>query len=114
MIDAYKAVLAARSYRSPAKAKAGHAVVVSATQFNAVGRRSTKERFTETLTNAGQGPVTVHLSGRALSPYTTIASRKLHLTRANKFHRQGEVPRRGRPGQIERVGRDPAALRTST
>jgi hypothetical protein len=85
MIDAYQAVLAARSYRSPAKAKAGHAVLVSATQLNAVGGRSTKERFAETLTNAGRGPVTVHLAGRTLSPYSTIAARKLHLAKANHF-----------------------------
>ncbi|HET7012599.1 MAG TPA: S8 family serine peptidase [Streptosporangiaceae bacterium] len=85
MIDAYAAVLAARSYRSAPKTKAGHAVVAEVTQFNAVGHRSTSERFTETLTNAGQGPVTVHMSGRVLAPYTTIASRKLHLTKARKF-----------------------------
>ncbi|HEY3903028.1 MAG TPA: S8 family serine peptidase [Streptosporangiaceae bacterium] len=108
MIDAYEAVLAARSYpsggsrgvvppgqHSSAKAKAGHAVLVSATQLNAVGRRSTKERFTETITNAGRGPVTVHLAGRTLSPYSTVAARKLHLTKANhstnnvRFHVAG-------------------------
>jgi hypothetical protein len=85
MIDAYQAVLAARSYHSSAGAKAGPAVLVSATQLNAAGRRSTKERFTETLTNAGRGPVTVHLAGRTLSAYSTVAARKLRLTRANHF-----------------------------
>src|SRR5262249_44608286 len=85
MIDAYQAVLAARSYRSVAKARAGHAVVASATQLSAVGRRSASKRFTQTLTNAGRGPVTVHLAGRALSPYATIASTTLHLTKARKF-----------------------------
>ena len=70
-------------------------MLVSATQLNAVGRRSTKERFTETITNAGRGPVTVHLAGRTLSPYSTVAARKLHLTRANhstdkvRFHVAG-------------------------
>ncbi len=85
MIDAYAAVLAARSYRSVAKARAGHAVVASVTQFNAVGRQSASERFSETLTNAGRGPVTVRLSGRALSPYATTVSKTLHLARASKF-----------------------------
>ncbi|HET7012598.1 MAG TPA: S8 family serine peptidase [Streptosporangiaceae bacterium] len=98
MIDAYQAVLAARSYQggaggsggsspraSTVKPKAGHAVVASATQFNAVGGRSTSERFTETLTNAGRGPVTVHLSGRTLSRYATIASKTLHLAKVSKY-----------------------------
>jgi hypothetical protein len=79
MIDAYQAVLAARSYRAATGVKAGHAVLASATQLNAVGRRSASERFTETLTNTGQGQVTVHLSGRTLSPYAALASRTLHL-----------------------------------
>jgi len=79
MIDAYQAVLAARSYRAAPEAKTGHAVLASVTQLNAVGRRSASERFTETLTNTGQGPVTVHLSGRTLSPYATVESKTLHL-----------------------------------
>jgi hypothetical protein len=84
LVDAYQAVLAARSYRTAPGAKAGHAVVATATQLNAVGHTSTSERFTETLTNAGRGPVTIHLAGRTLSPYARIASRTLRLTRANK------------------------------
>ncbi|HET7012601.1 MAG TPA: S8 family serine peptidase [Streptosporangiaceae bacterium] len=79
MIDAYQAVLAARSYRAAPRQKAGHAVLESATQFNAVGRRSARESFTETLTNTGQSPVTVHLAGRTLSPYATVASKTLHV-----------------------------------
>ena len=113
MIDASQAVLAARSYRSPAKAKAGHAVLVSLTQLNAVGRRSTKERFTETITNAGRGPVTVHLAGRTLSPYSTVAARKLHLTRAN--HSTDKVRFHVAGGQARLMSRSRSrALRTST
>ena len=79
MIDAYQAVLAARSYRAAPGVKTGHAVLASTTQFNAVGRRSARERFTETLTNTGQGPVTVHLSGRTLSGYATVESKTVHV-----------------------------------
>jgi hypothetical protein len=85
MIDAYAAVLAARSYSGTTATKAGHAVLVSSTQLNAAGPASASEQFTDTLTNDGAGSVTVHLSSRTLSDYTTDASSELRLTAAQDF-----------------------------
>jgi hypothetical protein len=81
MIDAYQAVLAARSYpgEGATKTKAGHAILDSATQLNAVGPPSAREHFTEKLTNDGTRPVTVDLSSRTLSPYSTVVAKKLDL-----------------------------------
>ncbi|HMD91108.1 MAG TPA: hypothetical protein VKG80_00550, partial [Trebonia sp.] len=83
LIDAYQAVLAARSYHS-AKAS-GQAILASPTQLNAVGQPGTTEHFTETLTNDGAKSVTVGLSSRALSPYTIVASGSLSLTSAGDY-----------------------------
>jgi subtilisin family serine protease len=83
MLDAYQAVLAARSYHS-AKA-AGQAILNSPTQLNAVGQPGTAEHFTETLTNDGAKSVTVGLSSRTLSPYTVVDRAKLSLTNAEGY-----------------------------
>jgi hypothetical protein len=80
MLDAYQAVLAARSYPGGTKAAAGHAVLASPTQLNAVGPVSTTQNFTETLTNDGAGSVTLGLSSRTLSAYTPVSTRSLSLT----------------------------------
>jgi hypothetical protein len=80
MIDAYQAVLAAASYHGSTKPRAGHAVLDSATQLNAVGQPGTSKHFAETLTNDGQGSVTVGLSSRTLSPYKPVSTRTLSLT----------------------------------
>jgi hypothetical protein len=85
MIDAYAAVLAAKSWPGTTKAKAGHAVVESSTQFNAVAAPSTSEHFSETLTNDGTGTVTEHLSSRTLSAPNVILSTSATLTKANGF-----------------------------
>jgi len=96
MIDAYQAVLAARSYTGTTTTRKGHAILESATQLNAIAPRSTAEHFTETLTNDGAGKETVHLSSRTLSPYTTILAKTLHLNSAS-FN--GEVKFRVARGQ---------------
>jgi subtilisin family serine protease len=85
LLDAYQAVLAAASYHGSTKAPAGHAVLDSATQLNAVGQRGTTERLGETLTNDGSGRVTVGLSSRTLSPYRAVATRSLSLTEGSGF-----------------------------
>jgi hypothetical protein len=85
LIDAYAAVEAARSYAGTTQSKAGHAVLDSATQLNAVGQESTSETFADTLTNDGSGSETVHLSSRTLSDYTTVKSSELDLTSAKDF-----------------------------
>jgi len=79
MVDAYQAVLAARSYPGTRSTRVGHAILDSATQLNADGPPSASKHFTEKLTNDGAGSVTVHLSSRTLAPYSTIVARTLHL-----------------------------------
>jgi subtilisin family serine protease len=81
LIDAYQAVLAARSYH--VAKRSGQAILASATQLNAVAAPGTSERLTDTLTNDGAKAVTVGLSTRTLSPYTTVAARSLTLTQPN-------------------------------
>jgi len=85
MIDAYQAVLAARSYQGAAVKRAGQAILASPTQLNAVGPTGTAEHFTETLTNDGAKSVTVGLSSRTLSPYTTVATKSLSLTNGANY-----------------------------
>jgi hypothetical protein len=83
MIDAYAAVLAAKSYH--VSKPAGHAILESATQLNAVGQPGTSQTFTETLKNDGAGSVTVGLSSRTLSPYTAVSTKSLSLTNAGDY-----------------------------
>jgi subtilisin family serine protease len=83
LIDAYQAVLAARSYHSAKRT--GQAILASPTQLNAVAQPGTAEHFTETLTNDGAKTVTAGLSSRALSPYKTVTSGSLTLTSAGDY-----------------------------
>jgi hypothetical protein len=85
LVDAYAAVLAARSFPGPTQAKAGHAVLESSTQFNAVDPGSTDERFAETLTNDGSGSVTVNLSSRELGPALIVRTHTLTFTRDTNY-----------------------------
>jgi subtilisin family serine protease len=83
LLDAYQAVLAARSYHRAKRA--GQAILASPTQLNAAAQPGTSEDFTETLTNDGARTVTVGLSTRALSPYATVAAGSLTLTSAGSY-----------------------------
>jgi subtilisin family serine protease len=85
MIDAYQAVLAARSYHGSTKAAQGNSILKSATQLNAAGQEGASEQFSETLTNDGSASQTVGLTSRTLSPYTPVLSEPLTLTAANGF-----------------------------
>jgi subtilisin family serine protease len=85
MIDAYQAVLAARSYNGGTAKPSGHAILDSPTQLNAVGQAGTTEHFAETLTNDGAAPVTVGLSSRTLSPYQPVSTESLSLTEAGSY-----------------------------
>ena len=82
MIDAYAAVLAAKSYHAKAT---GHAILDSATQLHATGKPGARETFEETLTNDGAGSATVGLSSRTLSPYKAISTKSLSLTNAGDY-----------------------------
>ena len=83
LIDAYAAVLAAKSYH--VSKTTGHALLESATQLNAVGEPGTTEKFTETLTNDGAGTVTAGLTTRTLSSYKPVSTRSLSLTNAGRY-----------------------------
>ncbi len=85
MIDAYAAVLAARSYQGGTQSTQGHGVLESSTQFNAAGERSTSQQFSETLTNDGAGTVTEHLSSRTLGTGTTLVNKSVTLTSKRGF-----------------------------
>jgi hypothetical protein len=80
MIDAYQAVLAARSFHGAAVKPAGHAILASPTQLNAVAPVNTSEQFSEQLTNDGTAAVTVGVSSRTLSAYTPVFTKTLSLT----------------------------------
>jgi subtilisin family serine protease len=85
MIDAYQAVLAARSYHGGTTVPSGHAILASPTQLNTVGQAGTTEHFAETLTNDGATSVTLGLSSRTLSAYKPVSTRSLSLTSAGNY-----------------------------
>jgi hypothetical protein len=85
LVDAYQAVLAARSYRGSTKGPQGHSILASATQLNAVGQAGTSERFSETLTNNGSGRQTIRLTSRTLSAYKPVLTKSLSLTAAQGY-----------------------------
>ncbi|HUA41371.1 MAG TPA: hypothetical protein VMA32_07395 [Streptosporangiaceae bacterium] len=85
MIDAYQAVLAARSYSGSTKGAAGNSILKSATQLNAAGQPGASEQLSETLTNDGSASQTIGLSSRTLSPYTPVLSEPLTLQAADGY-----------------------------
>jgi subtilisin family serine protease len=85
LIDAYQAVLAARSYHGSTAKPSGQAILDSATQLSAVGQAHTTEHFAETLTNDGAARVTVGLSSRTLSAYKPVSTQSLSLTDAGGY-----------------------------
>ena len=85
MIDAYAAVLAARSYAGTTVGPAGHAVLSSATQLDVAAATRTPESLQDAITNDGSGPVTVEASSRTLAPYTSVKTAVVNLTQANSF-----------------------------
>jgi hypothetical protein len=85
MIDAYQAVLAARSFAGTTLSKQGHAVLAGSTQLNAVGSTSSLQVLNDTLTNDGTSPVTLHLSSRTLSAPTVVDSETLHLAASQGY-----------------------------
>jgi hypothetical protein len=72
LIDAYAAVLAARSYPGSGSKPAGDALLKSADQLDAVGQPATTQTLSDTVTNDGKATATVGLSSRTLGPYTSV------------------------------------------
>lgn len=84
MVDAYQAVLAARSFHNT-KNPAGQAVLASPNQLNAVDQPGSTEGFSEKLTNDGANTVTLNLSSRTLSGYTPVATNSLTLLKKSNY-----------------------------
>lgn len=96
LVDAYRAVLAARTIPTSLAAKAhkpdGHTTVQppaaptplleGTTQFNSVGAAGRVNGFTEELTNLGSQPVTVRASSRTLGRYTRVKTATVTLNDA--------------------------------
>jgi hypothetical protein len=82
LIDAYKAVQAAESYRTPSVATkpTGQTLLISPTQLNAVSNPGTSEQLGDTITNNGSSTQTVSLSTRKVGTYTTVGSGKVVLS----------------------------------
>jgi len=88
LINAYKAVQAAESYRAPGSTPApvGNTLLDSATQLNAVGQPGTPETLTDTITNNGSTTQTLSLDGRTTGPYTSIKTDTVTLSDSNSPH----------------------------
>ncbi len=83
MLDAYQAVLAARSYPGGHGA-AGHAILASISQLHAAGLPGSSRKLSDTISNDGASPVTVAVSSRTLGSYHTVGSAKVKLADATK------------------------------
>jgi hypothetical protein len=79
MLDAYQAVLAAKSYRNTSGA-AGQAILQSSNQLHVAGLPGTTHKLTDTITNDGLGAVTVGVSSRTLGSYTSVRNTKVTLS----------------------------------
>jgi Subtilase family len=97
MIDAYRAVQAARSYHGSTQAPTGRAILASATQLNAVGQPGAVQTLAETLTNDGAVPQNVVVTSRTLGAYHPVLTRKLRLEASRSF--SAAVRFDVRPGQ---------------
>jgi hypothetical protein len=84
-VDAYKAVLAAESYRAPASTPkpVGNTLIAGTTQLNAIDQPGTAESLSDTITNTGTSTQHVALSSRALGTYQTIDTAKVVLSDAS-------------------------------
>ncbi|MHB8506593.1 MAG: S8 family serine peptidase, partial [Acidimicrobiales bacterium] len=88
LVDAYAAVLAARSYGGASGASAGgaaHALLSSTSQLDAAGAAGAPVALPDTLTNDSARPVTVHLSSRVLSPWQQVDQTAATLTAADHY-----------------------------
>jgi hypothetical protein len=88
LIDAYKAVLAAESYKAPASVPTpvGSTVLESSTQLNAIDNPRTPQTLTDTLTNNGTRQQTISVSTRTLSPYHTLKRATVTLSDTASQH----------------------------
>lgn len=86
LVDAYRAVSAAASYKVPAAAHTPATLVESTSQFNSVAPTGSHASFTEQLTNVGSSPATVDVSSRTLGDYSQIATQTVALSDTASAH----------------------------
>jgi hypothetical protein len=79
LLDAYKAVLAAKSYGHGSWSPWNHTLLTSSSQLDATAATGTTEHLTEAVTNNGSLPAMVDVSTRAIGAYTTIKSATVNL-----------------------------------
>jgi subtilisin family serine protease len=85
LIDAYKAVLAAESYKAPASAPApqGQSLLKSDSQLNVVDQPNTPETLTDTVTNNGAKTEHVAVSARTIGAYQSVDASTVTLSDAS-------------------------------
>jgi hypothetical protein len=87
LVNAYRAVLAARAYKAPLfTAQTPATLVESSSQFNAITPPNTSTTFTEQLTNVGSAAEQVDLSTRTLGAYTNIKTTTVKLSDTASGH----------------------------
>jgi hypothetical protein len=79
MLDAYQAVLAAKSWPGTSGASGG-AIVQSSNQLHASGFPGTLQKLNDKITNDGSKTVTVGVSSRTLGTYTSVRNTKVTLS----------------------------------
>ena len=83
LVNAYKAVLAAESYKG---AGTGETLLESSSQLNATAAAGTHESLTDTITNNGAQTQTVSLSTRTLGAYQTLKTATVTLSDTTSSH----------------------------
>jgi hypothetical protein len=79
IVDAYQAVLAARSFGATAAASRGETLLSSPSQLDVSAAPRTAESLAETVTNNGAATQTVTPTLRTLGPYSTVATARVTL-----------------------------------
>jgi hypothetical protein len=101
MIDAYQAVLAAKSFPGTS-GTSGHAILNSSSQLHAAGQPGSTQKLSDTFTNDGSSPVTVSLSSRTLGSYSYV--KKTKVTLADSTNDEAVVHFTVPPGQARLDG----------
>ncbi|HEY2576102.1 MAG TPA: S8 family serine peptidase [Streptosporangiaceae bacterium] len=79
MLDAYQAVLAAKSFPG-SSGKSGNAILAGSNQLHAAGSPGSTQKLNDTITNDGSSSVTVGVSSRVLGTYSSVKNTKVTLS----------------------------------
>jgi len=85
LLDAYKAVLAAESYRTPTAGPkpVGDTLLTSTNQLNAIDQPGTPEKLTDTVINNGSTTQTISVSTRTIGAYRSVKTATVALNDAS-------------------------------